>query len=184
LSKKVALQRIIVFLAFWLLIITIITPSFAATVTYQYSGQHFDTFSPGSSYDSSNSISGSFTLDLSDLGSNLNLSYDNYTSDVSTASFTDGEQTISSIANISFATDDQGDITTWLMIFTDSTFIPRIETYNTSSSKLDAGVLTSINWGSNSGNPGNWNVVPIPGAVWLLGSGLVGLVGLRRKFRK
>jgi len=25
--------------------------------------------------------------------------------------------------------------------------------------------------------------VPIPGAVWLLGSGLVGLVGLRRKFR-
>ena len=26
--------------------------------------------------------------------------------------------------------------------------------------------------------------VPIPGAVWLLGSGLVGVVGLRRKFRK
>jgi hypothetical protein len=26
--------------------------------------------------------------------------------------------------------------------------------------------------------------VPIPGAVWLLGSGLVGLVGMRRKFRK
>lgn len=26
-------------------------------------------------------------------------------------------------------------------------------------------------------------VVPIPGAVWLLGSGLVGLVGLRRKFK-
>lgn len=26
--------------------------------------------------------------------------------------------------------------------------------------------------------------VPLPGAVWLLGSGLVGLVGLRRKFRK
>ncbi len=26
--------------------------------------------------------------------------------------------------------------------------------------------------------------VPIPGAVWLLGSGLVGLVGLRRKFKK
>jgi hypothetical protein len=24
--------------------------------------------------------------------------------------------------------------------------------------------------------------VPIPGAVWLLGSGLIGLVGLRRKF--
>jgi hypothetical protein len=27
-------------------------------------------------------------------------------------------------------------------------------------------------------------VVPLPGAVWLLGSGLIGLVGLRRKFRE
>ena len=25
--------------------------------------------------------------------------------------------------------------------------------------------------------------VPVPAAVWLLGSGLVGLIGLRRKFR-
>lgn len=30
--------------------------------------------------------------------------------------------------------------------------------------------------------PGTW--VPIPPTVWLLGAGLVGLVGLRRKFRK
>lgn len=29
-----------------------------------------------------------------------------------------------------------------------------------------------------------FNVVPIPGAVWLLGSGLIGLVSLRRKFKK
>ena len=34
----------------------------------------------------------------------------------------------------------------------------------------------------------NWTytaeVVPIPGAVWLLGSGLIGIVGVRRKFKK
>jgi len=29
-----------------------------------------------------------------------------------------------------------------------------------------------------------YTAVPIPGAVWLLGSGLVGLVGIRRRFRK
>jgi hypothetical protein len=29
-----------------------------------------------------------------------------------------------------------------------------------------------------------YHATPIPGAVWLLGSGLVGLVGLRKKFRK
>lgn len=30
----------------------------------------------------------------------------------------------------------------------------------------------------------NISAVPVPGAIWLLGSGLIGLVGLRRKFRK
>jgi hypothetical protein len=29
-----------------------------------------------------------------------------------------------------------------------------------------------------------YTVVPIPGAVWLLGSGLIGLVGFRKKFKK
>jgi len=29
-----------------------------------------------------------------------------------------------------------------------------------------------------------YGAVPIPGAVWLLGSGLVGIVGIRRKFKK
>jgi len=28
------------------------------------------------------------------------------------------------------------------------------------------------------------HAVPVPGAIWLLGSGLIGLLGLRRKFRK
>jgi hypothetical protein len=31
--------------------------------------------------------------------------------------------------------------------------------------------------------PGGGNVVPLPGAVWLLGSGLLGLIGLRRKLK-
>ena len=30
-------------------------------------------------------------------------------------------------------------------------------------------------------NPGTWSVVPIPGAAWLFGSGLVGLIGVARR---
>jgi hypothetical protein len=44
---------------------------------------------------------------------------------------------------------------------------------------LDGGYLESR---SNTFEP--FSTVPIPGAVWLLGSGLVGLVGLRKKFKK
>ena len=35
-----------------------------------------------------------------------------------------------------------------------------------------------------TGYAGNGNPVPIPAAVWLLGSGLLGLVGIRRRFKK
>ena len=31
------------------------------------------------------------------------------------------------------------------------------------------------------GSPGSWSVVPIPAAVWLFGSGLIGLIGLVRR---
>ena len=33
-------------------------------------------------------------------------------------------------------------------------------------------------------NFGTVAAVPIPGAVWLLGTGIIGLVGIRRKFKK
>jgi hypothetical protein len=36
----------------------------------------------------------------------------------------------------------------------------------------------------DASNSGDVNVVPIPAAAWLLGTGLLGLVGLRRRQRK
>jgi hypothetical protein len=54
---------------------------------------------------------------------------------------------------------------------------------------FSGGSTTGVVYNSISDNvTGAWvvkdyNPVPIPGAVWLLGSGLVGLAGLRRKFR-
>ena len=46
--------------------------------------------------------------------------------------------------------------------------------------------LFASDFNMNSGNmvSDTGPVVPIPGAVWLLGSGLIGLVGLRRKLKK
>ena len=39
--------------------------------------------------------------------------------------------------------------------------------------------LTSIAQATNSGTPGTWTVsnVPVPAAIWLMGSGLIGLMG-------
>jgi hypothetical protein len=42
----------------------------------------------------------------------------------------------------------------------------------------------SLNGPYYQGMVGGGDPVPIPGAVWLLGSGLIGLVALRRRFRK
>ncbi len=56
------------------------------------------------------------------------------------------------------------------------------------------GALGSLGIAGNSTGPGSistgsiialeLNPVPIPSAIWLLGSGLIGIVGFRRKFRK
>jgi len=54
--------------------------------------------------------------------------------------------------------------------------------------KIDFGFehrTTWISWdGSITGSPLALAVVPIRSAIWLLGAGLIGLVGVRRKFRK
>jgi len=41
-----------------------------------------------------------------------------------------------------------------------------------------------MGWTYGGGVQSSGGAVPIPGAVWLLGSGLIGIVGIRRKIRK
>jgi hypothetical protein len=52
------------------------------------------------------------------------------------------------------------------------------------SVQTDGGILFFTPLSPVPGNSFEANVVPIPGAVWLLGSGLIGLVALRKKFKK
>lgn len=54
------------------------------------------------------------------------------------------------------------------------------DSFNFLSSTGKANVGAHIAWGEGSGAISN---VPIPGAVWLLGTGLIGLVGVRRRFQ-
>lgn len=67
--------------------------------------------------------------------------------------------------------------------------------YYTIPGSFNPGIANALEDGSNMGTPGRWifkiseaeivpSAVPLPGAVWLLGSGLMGLVGVRRRFFK
>jgi hypothetical protein len=49
---------------------------------------------------------------------------------------------------------------------------------------LNLGIQLSSNEVQTNFDDVRLNAVPIPGAVWLLGSGLLGLIGFRRKFKK
>jgi hypothetical protein len=51
------------------------------------------------------------------------------------------------------------------------------------SAGADANGFASVSFSDFEANPAPPAATPIPGAVWLLGSGLVGLVGLRKKYR-
>jgi len=86
-----------------------------------------------------------------------------------------------------------------------ATYITKSQIENIPNLSITDGGLTLqyIGAGSAGGGPGIWYVgppsyysldatywdytatsVPIPAAVWLLGSGLVGIVGIRRKYNK
>ncbi|SEM75698.1 VPLPA-CTERM protein sorting domain-containing protein [Syntrophus gentianae] len=52
-----------------------------------------------------------------------------------------------------------------------------------SANDIKSVVLTQVTWGCIWDNL-DTTPVPIPAAFWLLGSGLLGLVGLKKKFRK
>ena len=173
-----------------------------AAVTYEYSGNNFtNVISP---YDTSMSVSGNFTVDslLVNVGGQVSL--DSF-------SFSDGVHTLTSQDNVSvffqFDTDGFGDILNWEIIIDTprpevvgqtgfgirTRGIPNISGFQT----FDVGYIaqcTSAAFGecrsfetiasgvfNEFDNPGSWSIVPIPPAIWLFGSGLLGLIGLARR---
>ena len=113
--------------------------------------------------------------------------------------FSDGVRTftvVSSYSNkdIRFSTDDQGNIDWWSIWFRNEYggYWDGIYTaYNSVQGCWDDGQYYDSNFetllGSfNNNNLGTWTEgtpVPLPGALCLLGSGIMALVGFRKKFR-
>jgi hypothetical protein len=86
--------------------------------------------------------------------------------------------------------------TYWLVIHDTAESVVRNAGSTTYTANLGASLpLSNNNYESSTGNyyslsdnplmfQVTTNAVPIPAAVWLLGSGLIGLVGIRRRFKK
>ena len=75
------------------------------------------------------------------------------------------------------------EITDWGACFTISWYSDLIETRNDANWFHDFTAATSAG-GANFNNPGTPAPVPEPSTMLLLGTGLVGLAGFRRKFKK
>lgn len=183
-------------------ILVLNTNAIDAAVTYEYSGNNFTNAT--SPYDTSMSVSGSFTVDSLLVNVSGEVSVNSF-------SFSDGVHTLTSqdIVDVlfQFDTDGFGNILNWeIKIDTPppeslgqtrsgirTRGIPNILGFET----FDAGYIaqcTSAAFGecrsietiasgvfNEFDNPGSWSIVPIPPALWLFGSGLLGLVGISRR---
>lgn len=180
-----------------------------ASVTYSYSGNNFVDISDSSlllgAYSTSDALSVSFTVDSLLSGVTATITPESFVITDGRTTFTDADVLYST--QFSIWTDAAGEITNWDIIINEYNgfaSVPldeqgskmRTVSLDSSGSFQDIGFLfectigttTSCSGGqqdnaSVNGNPGTWTVstVPIPAAVWLFGSGLLGLVGLARR---
>ena len=174
----------------------------AASVTYNYTGNAFDTFS-GSLFSAADSVTASITVDCTSLGGAgdcTNFAYARMGTHVTSWNISAGGVTITNLdtssvtSRIGIETNAGGDITKWTLNMFGPPTLPAAPGYGTALyDRIDTSFVSK---GSNDaissnaapvyarvdGNPGQWTatVVPVPAAVWLFGSGL-GLLGWIRR---
>ena len=175
----------------------VLSTSANASFLYTYTGNQFNTFEGPSLYDNTMSVNGSIELEFA-LGANLV----DQTVSVLSSSFNDGVNTIENSINsfFRFSTDTTGTITDWwVTVGSDPSLYSNIgDSYmvigtslGRDSAQLDTcdvsvpcfSVSNPSSFTYIENAPGSWAVsaVPVPAAVWLFGSGLIGLAGIARR---
>jgi len=179
-----------------------------AVAVYTYQGNDFDTFFDSTEIIGSFSEGQSISVTLTFASPLLNAPFDSQ--NPLTYSISDGINTIDNTSNpdralFQFSTNASGEISSWDIIVdekflsssgwsigdtarqmgTNST-MPFDGTYNYQCETLfdsDRCEVALVDTASIKGSPGVWTLtaIPVPGAVWLFGSGLLGLFGISRR---
>jgi len=184
-----------------------ITPA-VGSVVYTYTGNVFSTFSDPTSYDNTKAITGTVEF-AAPLGANnpyspadtpISFSFSDGINTLTESNTTSGSG-INSVATFNLQTDASGNIIIWdIELFTGwstldsggtSVRIASVGGVFPSDSDIgDMRLCTSPNcvtqdsdFGRNDLAAGTWTMsaVPVPAAVWLFGSGLLGLIGIAKR---
>jgi hypothetical protein len=151
------------------------------SITYTYLGNPFTQIPNGSSYTTSDFVSGSITLS-SPLPSDSSLT--SYLLDVTALNFTDGVQTINTLNSndiVEFATSG-GAITSWTIAIFTSVTGDQINTQYSNPQGMDnydQGSVATGNYGLVTYNPGQWSPTPEPSSIGLMFAAAAMLVGAR-----